>query len=337
MVQNYLENLRQNFLNRKCTLMDQLDSLYNRQKEIKKILQVLEEKNDPNYDAFSPRKRNSFDSRKISELTEESKQILDDISKLKDQISEIDFRIDEVSNVIKVSRESLSVSSSNIDSYEARIALLNSVEAERQRIARDLRDSTTQNLTALVHKTELCTKLLESDPVRCRLELFSISNTLRDIIQDMRNMIYDLRPMAFDDIGFDAAVQQALDRFSQLHNLQCNFHTVNKPYDMNRVVQITLLRVIQEACNNTVKYAEASQIDVTISYLDHHVILSVKDNGKGFDPNHIPVHSKPDHSGFGLSMMRERVYLLSGNITIDSKPGEGCSIIVDVPITKEGS
>ena len=75
----------------------------------------------------------------------------------------------------------------------------------------------------------------------------------------------------------------------------------------------------------------------TICAIPSDVKSQLWDNGKGFDPNHIPVHSKPDHSGFGLSMMRERVYLLSGNITIDSKPGEGCSIIVDVPITKEGS
>lgn len=336
MVQNYLEGVRQELLNRKCSLNEQLESLYNRQKEIKKIAKILEEKNDPNYNAFSPRTRSSFDIRKLSELNEENKKVADDISKLKDQISEVDYRIDEVTNVIQVSRENTSDSVSTIDSYDSRIALLNSVEAERQRIARDLHDSTTQNLTALVHKTELCTKLLDSDPVRCRLELFSISNTLRDIIQDMRNMIYDLRPMAFDDIGFDAAIQQALDKFSDLHNLKCNFHSVNRPIDMNRVVQITLLRVIQEACNNTVKYADASQIDVTISYLVNHVLLSIKDNGKGFDPILVSTKTKPDHSGFGLSMMRERVFLLSGNITIDSHPGEGCTIIVDVPISKEG-
>lgn len=333
MVQNYLEGIRQDFLGRKEELKTRLDSLYMRQKEIQKFLQVLEEKSDPNYDAFSPRKKNSFDERKITELTEEHKQILDEISKLKDQISEIDFRIDEVSNVINVSRGNLIDSTVHIDSYEARIALLNSVEAERQRIARDLHDSTTQNLTALVHKTELCTKLLDSDPVRCRLELFSISNTLRDIIQDMRNMIYDLRPMAFDDIGFDTAVQQMLDKFSENHNMKCRFHVTNKSYDMDRVVQLTLLRVIQEACNNTIKYAEASKIDVSISYLDHHVILTIKDNGKGFDPEYVSSHSKSDHSGFGLSMMKERVYLLSGNISIESEPGEGCLIHVDVPIT----
>ena len=61
----------------------------------------------------------------------------------------------------------------------ARLALLKTVETERQRIARDLHDSTTQNLTALVHKSELCTKLLESDPIRCKLELYAIGETLR--------------------------------------------------------------------------------------------------------------------------------------------------------------
>lgn len=335
MVQNYLEGVRQELLNRKSELQNQLDALYTRQKEIKKIVEILEEKNDPNYDAFSPRIRSSFDAQKLAELTEESRDNIDQISKLMDQISEVDYRIDEVTSIIEVSRENTSTADSLNDSYDSRIALLNSVEAERQRISRDLHDSTTQNLTALVHKAEFCTKLLDSDPMRCRLELFSITKTLREIIQEMRNMIYDLRPMAFDDIGFDTAVQQALDKFGELHNLNCHFYSENEPIDMNRVVEITLLRVIQEACNNTVKYAEASQIDVTISYLKDHVVLSISDNGKGFDPTTISKTSKPDHSGFGLSMMRERVYLLSGNITVESHPGKGCKIIVDVPISKE--
>lgn len=336
MIQNYLEGVRQYLLNRKYEVEKNLDSLYNRQKEIDKFLVLLEEKNDSNFDAFSPRKKTSFDERKILELTEEKKQVSEEISHIKDQLSEIDYRINEVSNVIQVSRENHSTGETDFDSYDSRIALLNSVEGERQRIARDLHDSTTQNLTALVHKAELCNKLLDSDPVRCRLELFSISNTLRDIIQDMRNLIYDLRPMSFDDIGFDTAIEQALNKFSQNHNIQCHFHSINKPYDMNRVVQITLLRVIQEACNNTVKYAEATQIEVTISYLDRHVVLSIMDDGKGFDMDSSAFTSKSDNSGFGLSMMRERVYLLSGSITINSHPGEGCMIIVDVPVNKEG-
>lgn len=336
MVEEFLESIRSDLLSQKHTLKEKLDSLYNKQKEIKKIIELLEEKNDPNIDAFSPRSiHSSFDTKKITELTEEGKQLIDDISELKDQMSEVDYKIDEINNVIYVSRETLAEKNSNIDSYDSRIAILNSVESERQRIARDLHDSTTQNLTALVHKSELCSKLIDSDPMRCRLELFSISSTLRQIIQDMRNMIYDLRPMAFDDIGFDTAVNQALNKFGQEHQLTCNFHSVNEPIEMNHVVQITLLRVIQEACNNTVKYAEATKIDVTLSYMDTHIVLSIKDNGIGFDPEEISNMSKPDHSGFGLSMMKERVYLLSGNITVDSHPGEGCTITVDVPIQKE--
>lgn len=336
MILNYLESIQQYLLNKRDEVSNQLDSLNNRAKEIDKFIDLLEEKNDPNYDVFSPRKKNSFDEKKISELSQEQKKIIEDISKVKDQLSEIDFHIDEVTNVIRVSRENYSLYDTVSDTYASRISILNSVEGERQRIARDLHDSTTQNLTALVHKTELCSKLLDSDPVRCRLELFSVSNSLREIIQDMRNLIYDLRPMSFDDIGFDTAINQVLDRFSQAHNIEISFRTVNQSYDMNRVIQITLLRVIQEACNNTVKYAGATHIDVTVSYLDQHVVLSVQDNGVGFDPEAVSEHDQADHSGFGLSMMKERVYLLSGKIMINSHPGDGCKIIVDVPINKEG-
>jgi two-component system sensor histidine kinase DegS len=81
--------------------------------------------------------------------------------------------------------------------------ILQTVESERQRIARDLHDSTVQSLTSLTHKTELCLKLMDVDPIRCRLELTSQGKILKDIINELRNMIYNLRPMSFDDIGFN--------------------------------------------------------------------------------------------------------------------------------------
>ena len=96
-----------------------------------------------------------------------------------------------------------------------------------------------------------------------------------------------------------------------------------------------LLRVIQEACNNAVKHAQASYLEVKVSYLEKKIVLVIKDDGKGFDVNAVPDETRDDNSGFGLSMMKERVYLLSGTISIESAPGKGCSIIVSIPKMKE--
>ena len=78
------------------------------------------------------------------------------------------------------------------------------------------------------------------------------------------------------------------------------------------------------------------KIDVTLKYEENEIILIVADDGKGFDVSTIPDTSREDNSGFGMAMMRERVYLLSGKLDVKSSPGNGCEITVTIPISKEG-
>ena len=320
MVKEYLEKTKMQFEKERDNLIDKIHLCENEQKENVKFIQMLEETNDSSYEAFSPRETNVFNHRKIAELQENQKKAEEELLNLQSQLGELKFKLAEITNVINVVEKDENISIEEVDA-DTRLALLNSVETERQRIARDLHDSTTQSLTSLVHKTELCTKLIDKDPVRCKLELFSVNKCLREIIEDMRGLIYDLRPMSFDDIGFDITVERALDKF--------------KPYSIDNVVQITLLRVIQEACNNAIKHAEASNLQVCMKYLNNKLRLVIVDDGKGFDVNTIRSVSRDDNTGFGLSMMKERVYLLSGKLDIQSSPGNGCTICATIPILKE--
>ena len=337
MVKNYLETIRQEYIEHKVSIEEEIASCESKIKENQKFIQVLEEERNPGFEAFSPRETNAFNKEKIAQLQEEQKKINDELTTLRDGLQEYEFRIADITSVIKEAAEVEGKLGQVVDTdlYDTRLALLRSVETERQRIARDLHDSTTQNLTALVHKTELCSKLMETDPVKCKLELFSIGQTLRRIIEDTRELIYDLRPMSFDDIGFEVTVERALDRFQRFHRMECSYHTEGTPYPIDSVVQITLLRVIQEACNNAVKHAQASHLEVKVSYLEKKVVLVIADDGKGFDVDAIPEEIRDDNSGFGLSMMKERVYLLSGKITIESAIGKGCTIVVTIPKKKE--
>ena len=209
------------------------------------------------------------------------------------------------------------------------------MESERQRIARDLHDSTVQSLTSLTHKTELCLKLMDVDPIRCRLELTSQGKILKDVINELRNMIYNLRPMSFDDIGFNITVERALDKLRNSNNIRCNFKTSGDEYMVESLVSLTLLRVIQEACSNSIKHGHAKEINVSLKYEPKSLTLTIKDDGDGFDTSAIPEFTREDNSGFGLSMMKERIYLLSGKISISSKPGEGCIVKVIIPVNKE--
>ena len=337
MVKEYLENTREELLQKRVNALDSKKSLENHLKENMKFIQLLEESHDPNYAAFTPREVNSRNLQQIKELQEEQKTITNDLENVQREISDLDHQIDEINSVIKVAREAADSSSGDEDSYSAdfKFRILETQERERQRISRDLHDSTVQNLTSLLHKTELCSKLLDVDPVRCRLELSSLSKILRDVIEDTRNMIYDLHPMSFDDIDFDVTVERYLDKLKNNSTIDFSYKVEGIPYPIQNVVALTLLRVIQEACNNSMKYANAQKVSVKLYYMENKLVLSIQDDGIGFDPSAISQTSSDDHSGFGLPMMKERVYLLSGTIDIQSEKGKGCTILVEIPRNEE--
>lgn len=342
MVKEYLEKIRDEFYETKYSLSEKLTAAENHYKENIRIIQMLEDTNDENFEAFTPREVNSYNKNKIKELKEEQNLVEPQIKVLHKQLSDIDCKIDEINSVIKVCGTedcNANVEISDVineeDSEFFNRVLLQTVEGERQRIARDLHDSTVQSLTSLLHKTELCLKLLDVDPIRCKLELTSQGKILKDIINELRNMIYNLRPMSFDDIGFNITVERALDKLRNANNIRCNFKTTGDECNVDSLVSLTLLRVIQEACSNSIKHGHAKTIDVDIDYEPNLLILKIVDDGEGFDVSTIPEVTRDDNSGFGLSMMKERVYLLSGKISIKSKPGEGCTVKVTVPINKE--
>ena len=344
MVNEYLEKIKNQLLERRIDVHKQMTELSNTYKENVEFIKILEESNDPTFESFTPREVNGFNRRKISELEEQQKRLTVELEEIRNEITQIDNDIYEISSVMKVAKGNInSVSSQILDNssntddyndYDVKLALLEIQENERQRIARELHDSTVQNLTSLVHKTELCSKLIDVDLVRCKLELMSMGKILRDIIGDTRNMIYDLRPMSFDDIGFDVTVERFIDKVRSVSGKEVTLKVEGTTYPIQNVIGLTLLRVIQEACNNSIKHSLATSINVTLHYLEDYFIVEILDDGKGFVVDNTNV-SREDNSGFGLSMMRERIFLLSGELIIDSEPGKGCCIKAEVPIEEE--
>lgn len=339
MICAYLEKLHNEYLEKKINIDKSIINLQVKLKENLEFIKLLENSADITYESFSPRDINSKRKLQLKELKEKQNELMKEFDKLKVKQDEVLNKIDELDKVINAAK-SLFIKKENIESnldneYGSdlyRLKLLEAEENERQRISRELHDSTVQNLTAVVHKTELCTKLIDIDPIRCRLELNMMSRTLKDIINDTRQMIYNLRPMSFDDIGLEVTIERALDKIK--NDMSCNigFLVEGKPYSIKPVVGITILRIIQEACNNAIKYAESNIIQVKLIYEENMVFISIEDDGRGFDETNLDFINRNDNSGFGLSMMKERVYLLSGDIKITSKENVGTKIEVRVPI-----
>ena len=337
MVVEYLEQTKKQFIDKRESLLDEISSLEIKSKENIRMIQMLEDTNDDNFESFSPREVSSYTKSKMVELSEEQKQIQQLLKDYRSEVLELNLKIDEVTSVIKVAQNENEICNEEISkSKKSNLNVLESVEKERQRIARDLHDSTVQNLTSLVHKSELCMKLIELDPIRCKLELSSMGKILREVIEDMRKMIYDLRPMSFDDIGFGVTIERALHKCKAAYNIRYSFKIEGEEYQLPNMVSISLLRIIQESCSNAINHGNAKMIDIKLIYHEDSIELMVENDGDGFDVSTIDDLSRDDYSGFGLSMMKERIYLLSGDLSIQSKAGEkGCLLTVNLPIERE--
>lgn len=336
MVKEYLEKIKNDFIEKQISLSDEEMKLQNKLKENIKFIQLLEENSDPSYAAFSPRDVNVHNLKLIRELKADQKTITSSLEKVKQEISDLNYKIDEINSVIKVANENRKDMSLLDDKYgsDFRTAILSVQENERQRIARDLHDTSIQGLTALIHKSELCMKLQDVDPVRCRLELSALNKSIRSIIDEIRTMIYDLRPMSFDDIGLDVTIEHFIDKLKVSSSVSFDYKVEGDPFPLSDIVSITILRLIQEGCNNSIKHSNASSVQIRFLYMKDSIELFINDNGDGFDISSLDV-SRENSSGFGLSMMKERVYLLSGIFDIESEIGEGCKIHIVIPVQRE--
>ncbi|MCM1266707.1 MAG: sensor histidine kinase [Bacteroidales bacterium] len=194
-------------------------------------------------------------------------------------------------------------------------------EKERQRIARDLHDSSLQNLTHLVHKVELTSLYMDQDPIKAKLELATIESGLRKVIDDIRNRIYDLRPMTFDDLGLREALFNIFSVMNQdgrfeihadIDEIEDDFSEEEKNFYL-----IMIYHIIKECVQNAIKHSGGNQIEVSLKKTESDYRIRVKDNGTGFDVKEAAKKGKH----FGLLVVQERVFLLGGEMRIDTQSG----------------
>lgn len=339
MITEYLEKIHQEMYEQKVSLERDYKKTELLLKENIQFIYTLENSLDKNYESFSPRNINHESYEKIESLKEEQSQIEEHSEKLKKEISNLTEHIAELEDVLKIVRANTRAAEGKEVLLEEdeifRKKILETQEMERQRIARELHDSIVQSLTGMVHKIEFCTKLMDVDTVRCKLELQTMSKMVRKIIEDMRQVIYNLRPMSLDDIGLDVTLEQEVTKLQNTGKILVDYQIEGKSQKLMPLTSLTILRIVQEACNNIMKYANAQHIKILLSYESKKIGLQIKDDGCGFDVENTLNMHRDDGSGFGISMMKERVYLLSGKIKIESIVGEGTTISVEIPIDKE--
>lgn len=239
--------------------------------------------------------------------------------------------------------------------------MLDVIEMERKRIARDLHDSSVQLLTMLVHKAELCEKLIDQDLMRTKTELSLMGGYLKDTISELRQTIFDLRPMTIEDLGLMDSIERYLQMAIQSSEIQFRIKSqaskqVEIEERLNPTQKLALYRIVQECCSNIIKHSGATKALVSLGVKDNKIYLQIDDNGIGFAQKEIPIrmngfskktkqeqreclnklasilgHHK-DLSGYGMSMLLERIYLMNGTIMVATDE-KGTSISIEIPIT----
>lgn len=199
-------------------------------------------------------------------------------------------------------------------------------EKERQRIARDLHDSSLQNLTHLVHKVELSSLYIDRDPVKAKLELATIESGLRKVIDDIRNRIYDLRPMTFDDLGLREALCNIFSLLNQdgKFEILIDIDEIDEEYseEEKNLFLIMVYHIIKECVLNAIKHSKGNRIEVSFKNYEKAYLIKIKDNGIGFDIEKV---AKKDRH-FGLLVVEERVFLMGGEMRIDTQNGTSIEI-----------
>ena len=203
--------------------------------------------------------------------------------------------------------------------------LVEAQENERRSISRELHDEAGQSLTSL----RIGLRLLEREIAHggeITGRVAELVKTTDAVIDGLHRLAADLRPASLDHLGLDAALRQYSREAAAKFGLAVHFKALGfTSQRLPTAVETALYRVVQEAMTNVVRHAAAKRVDILVERRDDRVMVMVEDDGAGFDPMQVQRH---DH--FGLLGMKERAEALGGSLTLESSPGAGTTIVVEV-------
>jgi PAS domain S-box-containing protein len=211
---------------------------------------------------------------------------------------------------------------------ELSIASQTAREEEKSRISRELHDELGQNLTALKMDLSWLQGHTPDDALANLERIRAMQGILDSTVVATRRIAADLRPMMLDDLGLKAALEWLTQDFTRRLSIPCNLLVDEEVTQLDSPVQSALYRAVQECLTNISRHAQATQVHIEVHLSTGEVTLQVSDNGVGMSDE---VRSK--RGSFGLIGMRERIYILGGSVTIDSQPGLGARITVNLPCT----
>jgi PAS domain S-box-containing protein len=208
--------------------------------------------------------------------------------------------------------------------------LIESQEHERKRIAAELHDSLGQTLLLASNQLHLALRAVgqQGDPsARIEEALALVAQTL----QEVRDISHNLRPHHIDELGLIKSIESMIRRLSETSDLSITTNIEQFDEHFSPDSEINLYRIVQETLNNILRHSNATAVEISLHNSSNHLELCISDNGKGFNTD-TEVNDNDHHKSFGLMVMNERARMIGADLHISSKPGEGTTISVSLPL-----
>ncbi|MEK6206649.1 MAG: sensor histidine kinase [Chloroflexota bacterium] len=209
--------------------------------------------------------------------------------------------------------------------------ILRAQEKERARVARELHDDTGQALTLLLVRLQMLADQIP-DP-RTRAELADLRALVARTMDGVRRLVVDLGPTVLDDLGLASSVEWLTERMRVDGRMRVDLD-LDVDREPPRPVALAMFRVAQEALTNVLRHARASSVSVRLTRDDGQLRLAVSDDGLGFD---VEAAERRSEESVGLLGMTERIALVGGELSIESDPGRGTTVVASVPIDRDGA
>ena len=206
-----------------------------------------------------------------------------------------------------------------------------SVIEERNRLARDLHDSVAQILFGIDLTAEAAASLVDRDPGEAKERIHELQRLGRDATRTLRTLIFELRPADEGGGGLAADLEMYVDGLRRVYPVAIDVR-VEGEHRLKPSVERQIFGIAQEALNNALKHSGATQVDVKLDFCDENIALAVSDNGSGFDPllRYDPLSARSKR--LGLTSMQERADELGGRLRIESAPGAGTTVKLEMHI-----
>ncbi|MEY2410193.1 MAG: hypothetical protein QOF48_2863 [Verrucomicrobiota bacterium] len=236
----------------------------------------------------------------------------------------------EPQRLIVVSRDVTRRKAAESASRELPRLIRDAQETERRRVARELHDSVNQILSAVKFRLQSVEEKLAPRENAAWRDVLKAQAHLEKAMQEVRRISRNLRPSELDDLGLVPAVRSLAEEFAERSHVKVHLAFTNLPEKLPVDTELNLYRIFQESLGNIERHSRATEVRIELSRDGSRLRASIRDNGKGFDPQR--TRAEGERPGMGLVDIRERAEFVGGRCTLVSAPGKGTEIVIEMPL-----